>query len=124
MAARTLRIVPTSIVVWNDQKLLTRIIKNFVSNAIVHAPNSDILLGVRRRKNHIDILVLDNGPGIRQQDHERIFKEFARGNSQMGEHGLGLGLAIASHFATVCGAEILLTSEPKAGTCIGLRLPR
>jgi len=124
LAACTLRIVPTSIVVCNDHKLLTRIIKNFVSNAIVHAPNSDILMGVRRRKNHIDILVLDNGPGISRQDHERIFKEFTRGNSRMGEHGLGLGLAIASHFATVCAAEILFTSELKAGTCIGLRLPR
>ena len=118
-----LRLVDTSLAVNNDPKLVARIIKNFVANAITHAAGSTILIGVRRRTESIDILVIDDGPGINDADKVTLFDEFVKGESSSSKIGFGLGLAIAKHYANVCQAEILFTSVLGHGTMFGLRLP-
>ena len=118
-----LRIVDTSAVIHNDPKFVARIIKNFVTNAIIHAAGSTILVGVRRRRHSIDILVLDSGQGIPDEDKTIIFDEFVKGESSCSDIGFGLGLAIAKHYASECKAEILFDSTSGQGAMFGLRLP-
>ena len=59
-----LRIVPTSL--WGQiaPELLERILANLVSNAIKYTPAGGVLVGVRRRNEYADILVIDTGIGI------------------------------------------------------------
>ncbi|MGH1543625.1 MAG: sensor histidine kinase [Arenicella sp.] len=116
-----LRFVRTRMELVNDYKYIARIIKNYVSNAIIHAAGSKILVGVRRRKHCIDILVIDNGPGISDSDKNRVFDEFVKGESSWQDIGFGLGLAIAKHYADVCNVEILFDSEQAHGSMFGLR---
>lgn len=118
-----LRFVNTELIIYNDPKLVARIIKNFVANAIAHAGGATILVGVRRRVQSIDILVIDNGLGVSDADKTTLFDEFVKGQSSGSVIGLGLGLAIAKHYAQVCGAQILFESTLGKGSLFGLSLP-
>lgn len=118
-----LRFVDTRFTMLNDPALVGRILRNFVANAITHASASTILIGVRRRKASLDLLVLDNGIGVSDNESEAIFKEFVRAEKSALNPGLGLGLSIAKHYAEVCDAEIIFESNLGRGTMFGLRVP-
>ena len=116
-----LKVINTKLKVFNDSRYIQRILNNFVSNAITHSKATKILIGVRRRKNSIDLLVIDNGCGIYASDKHNIFKEFAKGTSSNQSNGLGLGLVIAKHYADVCDVEILFESITNKGSKFGMR---
>lgn len=78
-----------------------------VSNAIKYAPNSKVLVGVRRRKGTLCVVVSDSGPGIAAKDHKRVFQEFVQvGVSQGMADGLGLGLSIVRRLADMLGLSV------------------
>ena len=94
----------TSCYVQTDQRMLRRIIQNFLSNAVHYCPRegdkrSRILLGVRRSKGKVRIEVWDNGPGIPQEKQQKIFREFERLEQNREVPGLGLGLTISDRIA-------------------------
>src|SRR5690606_27155446 len=73
-----LRILPTSLWVASDRRLLRRLLQNLVSNAIKYTPNGRVLLGVRRRGRQLSVEVHDTGPGIPSSKRSLIFREFQR----------------------------------------------
>lgn len=113
-----LDICPSSLWLYTDQSLLTRILQNLLSNAIKYTPSGRILLGARRRPEGAELQVFDTGPGIPEEDHVRVFEEFERlqRQSQVGEEGLGLGLAIVSRYAELLGHPLRLNSIQGRGT--------
>ncbi|WP_432261144.1 ATP-binding response regulator [Cupriavidus sp. TMH.W2] len=114
----TLTVRPCAALVRSDPMLLERILRNLVSNAIVHAPAGHVLVGCRRRGGDIRIEVWDNGPGIPREEHERIFWEFHQLQNPERDRskGLGLGLAIVRRTAALLGHALTLRSEPGRGT--------
>ena len=118
-----IRCVDTKLKIINDQTLIGQILRNFVGNAITHANASTILIGVKRRKTALDLLVIDNGDGIRDHEKEAIFDEFVSGEHSIHKPGFGLGLTIAQHYADVCDAKILFQSKQGKGTLFGLSVP-
>ena len=76
----------------------------------------------RRRSDAVECVIADNGPGIPEEDRERIFDAFFT-TKPPGE-GTGLGLANAVRFAEEsCGALELLAAGPEGGAAFVLRLP-
>jgi signal transduction histidine kinase len=76
----------------------------------------------RRRRDAVECLVEDNGPGIPEEDRERVFDPFFT-TKPPGE-GTGLGLANATRFAEEFGGALeLLPAQPGAGAAFLLRLP-
>jgi signal transduction histidine kinase len=63
--------------------------------------------------------VQDSGPGIPEDDVDRIFRPFWSRDGG----GTGLGLAIARELASAHGGQIVLDTEPGRGTCFKLVLP-
>jgi len=120
--------VKSSCVVETDQRMLRRIVQNFLSNAINYCPLTNrqgkVLLGVKHQKNNIVIEVWDNGPGIPKNKQETIFKEFERLNPNQAASGLGLGLAISERIAKLLGFTISVKSTLDKGTCFSITLPR
>lgn len=118
--------VKSSAVTETDQRLLRRIVQNFLSNAINYCPqvgkNGKVLLGVRHQTENIIIEVWDNGPGIPIEKQATIFKEFERLNTDQTTSGLGLGLAISERIATLLGLSISVKSSLGEGTCFSLSL--
>ena len=120
--------VKSNCVVETDQRLLRRVVQNFLSNAINYCPQTDrqgkVLLGVKRKQKNIVIEVWDNGPGIPKDKQATIFKEFERLNPNQAASGLGLGLAISERIAKLLGFTISVKSTQGKGTCFSITLPR
>ena len=119
------RCVPSSIWVRVDPIMLTRILQNLIGNAIRYTDRGKVLVGVRRRGRHAEILVCDTGRGISPADQVRVFQEFERiGRGGAGQDdGLGLGLAIVQRYCDLLDITLDLKSEEGKGTVFSLIVP-
>ncbi|MCW0183129.1 MAG: PAS-domain containing protein [Zavarzinia sp.] len=119
-----LRLVPTSLFVRTDPRLLRRILQNLVSNAIRYTPRGRILLGVRRGRNQARVIVHDTGVGIPADRMEDIFEEFKRLDQPEGMvNGFGLGLSIVRRIARLLGHGIRVHSTLGHGSAFSIDLP-
>lgn len=120
-----LRLLPTMLAVRSDPRLLGRILRNYLSNAIRYThPGGRILMGCRRQGDQILVGVWDTGPGIPADKLDEIFEEFRRLHPKVeGERGMGLGLAIVRRIARVLGHELVVRSRLGHGSLFGLRMP-
>ena len=84
-----------------DAEKLRVVVDNLLSNAIKYAPpGGTIILKLRKDKDTAVLDVIDNGPGIAEEDLERIFEPFYRGKGAAASaaKGTGLGLAIVRDY--------------------------
>jgi CheY-like chemotaxis protein/anti-sigma regulatory factor (Ser/Thr protein kinase) len=96
---------------------LRRLIQNLVSNAIKYTPQGRVLIGCRRRGDHLRIDVYDTGVGIPRSRWRDIFVEFHRlDQGAKIARGLGLGLSIVERLARVLDCTIDLESETGRGS--------
>jgi signal transduction histidine kinase len=98
-----------------------QILVNLLANAVRHSPvGGSIALIVERRGEHAAATVADEGPGIAEDNQERIFERYERVDDSPG--GIGLGLAISRRLARSMGGEIELQSAPGSGARFTLLL--
>ena len=73
----------------------------------------------------LHISVADTGPGVPEQDRDRIFDLFEQGDASLTRHheGTGLGLALARSLARLHGGAITLDSRPGNGSTFTLVVP-
>jgi len=73
-----------------------------------------------------EVLVEDNGPGIRADERELIFSKFRRGwaHTQTTEAGAGLGLAISWQIMHRLGGSLILMPDAGTGACFRVALAR
>ena len=121
-----IKAVNTELMVNTDQVLLLRCLQNLVINAILHSGGNKILIGAKRRKQQVEIIVVDNGRGISVKEQSNIFKEFHQLNNPERDRqkGLGLGLAIVKRTTNLLGHALRLKSIEHVGTGFYLTLPR
>jgi len=105
-----------------------QILAIFMDNAIKYAPpkNGEVALQARLKKNTLEFIVKDNGPGIAPGDQKHIFERFYRADAartRTGASGHGLGLAIAKSLADRCGYTIRVNSQPPNGAEFTLVVP-
>lgn len=117
--------VPSSAVVQSDSQLLARILRNFLTNAIRYTGQGRILLGVRRRHDHVLLQVWDTGPGIPEDKLTEIFQEFKRirPSGSQADKGLGLGLAIVDKISRMLGHAVSVASTEGKGSVFSVRVP-
>ncbi len=115
--------IPSSLYVKSDPKLLRRVIQNFLTNAFRYNPQGKVVVGIRRVKGLARIEVWDNGQGIDEGKQREIFEEFTRGSS-CSQKGLGLGLAISKGIANVLGHQISMQSRLGKGSVFSISLPQ
>lgn len=122
----SLRTVTSGAVVHTDPALLSRVLRNFLSNALRYTTTGRILLGCRRRRDGLFIGVWDTGIGIPADKQREIFEEFRRlraNPDRRGDNGVGLGLAIVERIARRLGHPIIVQSEPGRGSAFGILVP-
>lgn len=108
-----------------DPRKVEQVLRNLVSNAIKYIPDGK-QIHVRWEsspRSEIILRVGDNGPGIPEEHHQRLFERFYRidkGRSR-DAGGTGLGLAIVKHIMQSHGGSVSVKSQPGVGsefTCI------
>lgn len=117
------RTIPATIKI--DQRMVTRIIRNLLSNAFRYTPNGRVLLAMRARSNTLRVEVWDTGVGIEENKLEEIFTEFHQLLPQGtgGRQGAGLGLAIVERMVRVMECKMDVVSRPGRGSRFALVLP-
>ncbi len=110
-------------------KQLHPLFQNLVSNALKfqadgNTPSIDILASSDPQNRYDIINITDNGIGIPQEFHKRIFKLFERLHTREDYPGTGVGLALCNRVISNHNGKISLQSEPNVGTTFTLKFPR
>jgi two-component system phosphate regulon sensor histidine kinase PhoR len=111
---------------YGDSAALSDALLNLLTNASKYGGHpASILLSVRLEQKHMRVAVQDNGLGIPQREHKRIFEKFYRVDDRLSraKEGSGLGLAIAKHVVKAHGGRIELNSTPGKGSVFTIVLP-
>lgn len=110
-------------IIKGDPNNLTELAENLIENAVLYCePGGKILVTVVN-SGHVLLAVQDNGPGIPEEQRERVFERFYRA---LGSDvpGSGLGLPIVKEIATAHNAEVQITSGPSGvGTTVAVTFP-
>lgn len=99
--------------------LLESVIETLVENSR-QAGASEVSLKAQAEAGCVCVRVSDNGPGVPEADHERIFDPFH--TSRRSEGGSGLGLSIARSLLSACGGSID-SKRVEQGACFAVTLP-
>ncbi len=100
--------VSRKLFVWCDWDLMRRVLVNLLHNAIKWSPRSaKIIIRAMPVHDEVMIQVIDEGPGVPDEQVERIFERFYQVDSaRSGNEGTGLGLAICKHIVEAHGGRI------------------
>jgi two-component system, OmpR family, sensor histidine kinase TctE len=102
----------TNVLVRGDAVTLREIVMNLVDNAIRYTPDGGIVTTrISIEPRAVRLTVEDNGPGIPDDERERVFQRFYRINDSESD-GCGLGLSIVKEFAAAVGASVALRTSP------------
>ena len=98
---------------------------NYLSNALKYGgPSPNVYLGCDEVGRQIKFWVKDNGPGLKEGEQHKLFREFSRLSSEENEPGHGLGLFIAGRIVSKLGGEVGVESEPGSGAKFYFTLPK
>jgi signal transduction histidine kinase/CheY-like chemotaxis protein len=116
---------PENLWVSSDRKLLERVARNLVENAVKYTDTGSVRIEAVTRDGRCELAICDTGCGIDAEEHERVFEEFYQVSNPGRDRklGLGLGLAIVKRLAGLLELGITLHSAPGRGTRFGLSLP-
>ena len=112
--------------VHGDPELLGTALRNLIENAIRYSPeNTKVGIGMAVKGDTVRISVKDQGPGIPEDEQDRIFERFYRVDPARSRQtgGTGLGLSIVKHIVGQHGGEVTLWSQPGAGSTFTIVLP-
>ena len=111
---------------FGDELRLVQAVINLLSNAIKFSPkNGTVTLAIVRSANHVELRIVDEGPGIPQEDANLIFEKFRQSATakQSSMKSTGLGLAIVKAIAEAHGGEVGVDSEVGKGSTFWIRIP-
>lgn len=114
--------------IWSDKTVVSAILRHLISNAVVfsrtHGATCHVEISATPAMDadkFFTISVADNGSGIPEELHEKVFEMFYRGSNQ--SRGSGLGLYIVKKSLEKLNGEITLISEVGKGTTVNVRIP-
>ncbi|KGE67391.1 MULTISPECIES: ATP-binding protein [Pseudomonas] len=102
---------------------LRRVLVNLVDNALKFAGAAQLEVG-STANGELSIKVLDNGPGIAEDELIQVMQPFYRVESSRnrGTGGTGLGLAIAQQLVVAIGGTLTLSNRPEGGLCAQIKI--
>ncbi|WP_431899052.1 ATP-binding protein [Nonomuraea sp. bgisy101] len=107
-----------------DPALLERVLANLMANAVRYSPPGErVLITASRHREHVEIRVIDRGPGIPPEAHERVFMPFQRLGDRDSHAGVGLGLALSRGLVEAMGGTLAPDETPGGGLTMILTMP-
>jgi signal transduction histidine kinase len=111
---------------YTDDRKLSQILRNFVSNALKFTPRGEVRVAARLDDDgRVTFSVTDTGIGIAPEYHHAIFQDFSQVQSPLQKQlrGTGLGLSLSKKLAALLGGTVGLQSEPGKGSVFSLTIP-
>jgi two-component system phosphate regulon sensor histidine kinase PhoR len=112
--------------VQGDRDKLAVVMNNILGNAIKYTPaGGSVLVGCQISSEEVSVTFKDNGIGIDESDHSRVFEKFQRAQDPdvQNETGSGIGLYTAREIVRRHNGDILLVSRKGEGATFIVRLP-
>jgi two-component system, NtrC family, sensor histidine kinase GlrK len=115
-----------------DERRMQQVLDNLLSNALKFTPEGGrVVMAAQAQRNRdrnarqVKVIISDTGPGIPEEDLEKVFKRFYQSTRETGRNhpGTGLGLAIARHIVEAHEGCIWVESLVGQGSNFMLTLP-
>jgi len=107
-----------------DPERLEQCLLNLVENALKYSPPTGrVQLAWERRDTQVMVHVLDEGPGVPEEDRARLLERFQRGRSTGDVPGSGIGLAVVDTLMQAMGGRVEIGDAPGGGADFRLVLP-
>ena len=107
-----------------DETLFRRVLENLLGNAFRYTPEGgSVSLQVSREEGRLQLVIVDSGIGIPQEDLKQVFESFYRGRNVEGRRGLGLGLSIVQEALSQMGGTVTVESTLGKGTAMRVQIP-
>jgi signal transduction histidine kinase len=123
----TINVTESSETIAINKAILKQILINLISNAIIYNDKAITMIeiGFNKSENNYNFYVKDNGPGIKAEDQEKIFKiyQILTATDRNGLRGSGIGLATAEKLVEAVNGEISVSSEIGNGSVFSFRIP-
>jgi len=105
---------------------MEQIFENLIENSIrfMDKDKGHASVSIDEKDNKWECSVTDNGPGIEEKYHEKIFEIFQTLNTRDTVESAGIGLAIVKKIVSKYNGKIWIESTPGAGTTISFRIPK
>ncbi len=113
--------------VLGDEARLRQVLNNLVANALQHTPKAtDVTVRVGTEGDDVVLEVIDQGPGMSEQDAQRVFERFFRADSSRARAsgGAGLGLPIVDSLTRAHNGTVTITTVPGEGCRFRVSVPR
>ncbi len=111
-------------VVCADIALIERALQNLIDNAMNYTPeNGKVRIRMEEGDRHVNVSVMNTGPGIASEELPRIFDRYYKVGSNKSNRGTGLGLAIVKNILEIHQSDIHVQSEAKGQTIFSFNLP-
>ena len=118
---------PAGLKVPGDPSRLHRVLLNLLDNAVRYSPDGGLVkVGLQRSPGWCRLSVLDQGPGLSEEDRQHLFERFYRGDParvRSGRGGSGLGLAIVQQIVVTHGGRVQAGNHPDGGALLEVFLP-
>jgi len=112
--------------VYADQRRMRQVLLNLLENALKYTQNGGTIsvAMVHRTSQWVQVSVSDSGPGIPEEEQQRIFLDRVRlPQTSGGASGFGVGLSVCRRIVEVHGGRIWVVSEPGKGACFTFNVP-
>jgi len=107
-----------------DPAILERVVVNLIENALRYSPaGKPPLVAASTLGEHVELRVIDRGPGIPEQDRETMFVPFQRLGDTDNTTGVGLGLALSRGLTEAMNGTLTAEDTPGGGLTMTVSLP-
>lgn len=108
-----------------DGERVRQVLTNLLDNAIKYTPvNGTIQVSVLHRTTQkVQVSICDNGPGVPEENRERIFEDHYRLKRDEEKEGYGIGLSLCQRIIRSHYGQIWVDSSPHQGSCFHFTLP-
>jgi two-component system sensor histidine kinase KdpD len=109
---------------YSDAVLLERVLVNLLGNALRYSPpDKPPLIAASCHAGSVEIRVADRGPGVPEEQRERMFAPFQRLGDRDNSSGVGLGLALSQGLTIAMGGTLTADDTPGGGLTMTVTLP-
>ena len=118
--------IPTDLpIVYADTERVRQVLTNILDNAAKYTPiDGTIHVSIlHRTAQKVQVSICDNGPGVPEENRDRIFEDHFRLQRDQAQDGYGIGLSLCQRIVRAHYGQIWVDSVPNQGSCFHFTLP-